>query len=319
MKYKLIICILIFLSFPFALFSQQEPYEPYFSGSILALPATNMKQGQSTFAPYVVFSNTYGEYKSWWNVEGDSNQSAINPFFEYLYGITDNIGIELYVSFISSFKKGQSATHFQDSIAVLGFQISNDIPGTWIPDFRIDLEEIIPTGKYQKLDPKKLGIDATGQGSWQTGFDFIVQKKFPTKNHFLLLKWTLGYIFPASVHVRNLNAYGGGPGTKGKANPGKTLNMFFSGEYSITQNWVFAFDLFFFRQGKATFSGKKGKNSDDTLQKIGLPYSYQLSFAPQIEYNFSPNSGILIGFWASLIGKNTAAFYSGILAYYIVF
>lgn len=319
MKQLLQFCILLILTFPFALFSHQEPYEPYFSGSILALPATNMKQGQSTFAPYLVFSNTYGEYKSWWNIEEDSNTWGINPFFEYLYGITDNIGLELYTSFISNFKKGQTATHFQDSIIVLGFQISNDIQGTWIPDFRLDLEEILPTGKYQNLNPKKFGIDSTGQGSWQTGFNLIVQKKFPTKNHFLLLKWTLGYLFPASVHVRNLNAYGGGYGTRGKAYPGQTVNMFFSGEYSITQNWVFAFDTFFFRQRKATFSGKRGKKPDGTLQQVGLPYSYQLSFAPQIEYNFSPYSGFLVGLWASLVGKNTPAFYSGIIAYYVVF
>ena len=63
-------------------------------------------------------------------------------------GLNDPIEVDIYASFISSFQKGQKATHFQDTIVLLGFQIAHDTPKTWIPDLRITLRLSLP-GKRQ--------------------------------------------------------------------------------------------------------------------------------------------------------------------------
>lgn len=325
MRY-LILIILI----PLSLFCRQRtydhiqeaynpPYIPWFTGSILPPSAVNAAPGHPIIAPIFGVINTYGEYNNNWKFKRTDNTWAVNPFFEFLFGINDHIGVDIYCSFISNFKKGQSSTYLQDTIILLGFQIAKDTPKSWVPDIRFIIQETFPTGNYQKLSPKKLGTDSTGQGSFQTGFNLVAQKLFPLENQFLLLKWTLGYLFPAPVSVKGLNTYGGGHGTSGKIFPGQTLMMYFSGEYSLNQRWVFAFDLYMDCQGKSTFSGKRGFTSNGIENAIGTPRMIQISAAPQVEYNFSGTSGLLFGAWGTIFGKNSPAYINFMGAYYIAF
>ena len=48
--------------------------------------------------------------------------------------------------------------------------------GLYQPAIRIVINEIFPTGKYQKLNPNLLGLDATGLGTYQTQFGFRISK-----------------------------------------------------------------------------------------------------------------------------------------------
>jgi len=207
----------------------------------------------------------------------------------------------------------------QDTILLLGFQIANDVKGSWIPDVRIDLQQTLPTGKYQNLDPKKLGTDSTGQGTFQTGPLFIVHKLLHPGNHFLSLKMSIGYLFPSTVKVKGVNAYGGDPQTKGKVRPGQTFATFLSGEYSINQEWGWGVDALFSHQGKSTFSGRSGYNLNKQQTSVGLPSSSQFSLAPFIEYNFSSKMGALGGSWFTITGKNASAFLSGYFAFLYIF
>lgn len=66
-----------------------------------------------------------------------------------------------------------------------------------------------------------------------------------------------------------MNTYGGGPETKGKVYPGQTFITFFSGEYSINQKWVIAFDTELLYQQKARFTGKRGFSPTGRLARVG--------------------------------------------------
>jgi hypothetical protein len=325
LKYTLLLILI-----PLSLFCRQRTFEhleetheppfiPWFTGSLLPPAAVNASPGHPVFAPFIATTLTYGEYEDNWNLKGTDNTWAINPFFEYLFGVNNHIGVDIYASFISNFKKGQTSTHLQDTIVLLGFQVAKDTPKTWIPDIRFTIQETFPTGKYQKLNPSKLGIDSTGQGSFQTGFNLITQKLFPLEKNFLLLKWTLGYLFPAPVHVKGYNAYGGGKGTSGKVFPGQTLSLYFSGEYSLNQRWVLAFDTFFTYKGKSTFSGNPGHMPDHTPNPIGTNPMVQMTVSPQVEYNLSNHSGFLVALWGTVFGRNCPAFFTAVGAYYIAF
>jgi len=292
--------------------TDNPPYVPWFTGSLLPPSAINAAPGHPVIAPFVGFSVTYGEYQDNWNIKGTTNTYSVNPYLEILFGINDHIGIDIYTSCITNFKKDQSSTHLQDTIILLGFQIARDKPKTWIPDIRIILQETFPTGNYQKLNPKKLGTDSTGLGAFQTGFNLVAQKLFPIRDHFLLLKWTFAYLFPASVHVKGLNAYGGDISTSGTGYPGQSLYFYLSGEYSLNQQWVLALDSLFEYQKKSTFSGH-------TIDHVGTPPMLQFSVAPQLEYNFSNHSGLLFTLWTTLFGRNSPAFASFIATYYYAF
>ncbi len=323
-------CFLIFFSISIGItsscFCKQKTYDhlakypdikyiPWFSGPLLSPTPVNMLPGHPAIEPSMTIGSTYGKYNDHWKFKGQVNEWFINPLLDFQLGFTKRIGLEIIASCISNFKRGVSSTRMQDSILLLGFQIADDVKGSWIPDIRIDLQETLPTGSYQKFNPKKLGTDSTGQGSFQTGPVLIVQKLFFPGDHFLSCKISVGYLFPSTVKVKGLNAYGGNSKTNGKVSPGQTLITFLSAEYSISQRWGCGFDALFISQSKATFSGNPGTERNRNQGSVGLPPSLQFSLAPFFEYNFSSKMGILGGTWFTVAGRNTSAFLSGYLAF----
>lgn len=296
------------------------PYVPWFTGPLLAPTPVNMKPGHPAIEPIVTAFDTYGMYDTHWKVKKKPKIYAVSTLVDFQMGFTDDWGLEVDVAFISNFQKGKSATHFQDSFIFLGYQVSNDKPGTWVPDFRLLVQEIFPTGKYQKFDPKKAAIESTGQGSYQTGVVLAFQKLFHLPNQFFAFHWSLAYIFlRTQADVKGLNTYGGSIDTKGKARPGRTVIGILSGEYSMNQNWVFVFDFQVLYQGESHFSGRRGEGPQGGKTSVTLPASTQISISPGLEYNFSRTSGLLFGTWLTLAGKNTNAFASLYGAYVYIF
>lgn len=309
---------------PLSLFSRQRTYEdirhtnppyiPWFTGALLPPPAVNAQPGHPVLAMYGAMTLTYGEYDNNWNLEEINKIYAINPFVEYLFGINDLIGIDIFTSFVSRYSNGKHATHLQDTTVRLGLELARDTPNSWIPDVRFIIQEVFPTGKYEKLDPYKNGIDATGRGSFQSSLDLVAQKLIPISSHFLLIKGSIGYYYPLATQVKGFNTYGGNQETKGKVPPSQRFLAFLSGEYSLSQRWVITLDSFFEYQLKSSFSGKSGSTE---LQNLDSKIT--ITLAPEVEYNFSATSGLLFGIWASIAGKNTPAFASALLAYYYTF
>lgn len=296
--------------------SQEPPvikYAAWFTGPLLSPTPINMEPGHPAIEPSVTFGSDYGIYNSNWSFESSDNVWWINPYVDYQFGFTDRVGLEILVSFISNFKKGTTVTRFQDSSILLGFQLANDVKGSWIPDIRIDLQQVFPTGSYRNLSPDNLGMDSTGQGAFQTGPVFIVHKTVYPWGNPLSLKASAGYLFPADVKVRGLSAYGGTPLTDGKVSPGQSLAVFFTWEYHLGQYWGIGCDNLYTYEKKSTFRGKTGGIP------VGLPSSAQFSIAPFIERTFSSQSGALAGVWCSVGGRNSTAFASGYIAFLYAF
>lgn len=295
-------------------FAEGTSYTPWFTGPIFVPAPTNADPRHPVLQPAAFFVCTYGTYGSDWKVEKQQNKWTISPQLYLDAGFTEKLGIELVAAATSNFQGGRTSTHFQDTILLLGYQISNDEKDSWVPDFRIMIQETFPTGKYQKLKLENQGIDSTGQGSFQTGPAFAMRKIFTLSGQEFSLYWSAGYLFPTMVDVKGLNAFGGASDTKGKVRPGQGLFNFISGEYSITQNWVFAFDTVFFLQRKSHFSGTRG-----STQEVNLPLTFQFSVAPEVEYNFSANAGLIAGVWFSAFGKNSSAFAGAVFSYVYTF
>lgn len=314
--YLPLFCSLHLFSFAFSPTSTPlnapRTYDPWMTGPFLAPTPINMQPGHPALEVAFTVFKTYGRYTSKGHLKKQETIWSLNPFLDFQFALTSRMGIETYLPFISNFKNGQSFSYFQDTDILCGYQIANDTSGSWVPDFRILLQQTFPTGKYQKLSPQKGGIDATGQGAFQTAPVVVFRKLFPFSKTFLSLRGSLSYQFPTTVRVKGYNTYGGDPTTDGKVKPGNTLVAFFSGEYSFTQHWVAAFDTEFFYQGRSHFSGI-------TTVPSSAPPSFQFSIAPEIEYNFNPSSGVLAGVWFTAAGKNASAFVSAFLAYLYVF
>lgn len=298
------------LSFPYVFADdlQQIPgsvkpeYEQWFTGPILTPTPITMPVGHPGLELAWLVGETYGFYNAHWNVNDTPSIWSTGPYIDFQVGFNEFLGAEYIGALLTNFSQGAHSTHLVDSIFRFGFQISTDQQGSWIPDFRILLQETVPSGKYQKLDPSKCGTDLTGQGSFQTGIYFAFQKLFhPVKDHDFRLRVALGYFVPAPVHVKGINYLGGTDETKGKVYPGQYFSGYFCGEYALSNKWAICIESNCQASGKGSFSKKRGPN-------IEVPSFSQISIAPELQRTFTPNLGILMGAWLTVGGKNSVAF-----------
>lgn len=159
-----------------------------------------------------------------------------------------------------------------------------------------------------------------GREPFLIGPNLAFQKLLYLPENFLVLHWSFGYFFPTQAKVKDFNLYGGGKGTKGKIRPGQLLSAFIAAEYSLSQRWVIGFETeFFYQLPSSKFKGDPGIQPDGTPASVGISSLAQWMFLPEVQYNFNAHSGLLIGGWFSLIGKNTKAYAAGFLAYLYVF
>ncbi len=304
-------------------------YDPWFVGPFLIPSSVNMPFGHPSVEASVTAFNFYGIYDAEWKMKRTERVVSINPFLYVQLPFSEKLGMDFYVSSLTNFQGGKNVTYLQDSTVYLGYQLSVDDQKSWVPNCRIQIQEVFPTGNYQDFKPEKAAISSTGLGSFQTGPTIVLQKVFNARGHPLSLEWSAGYFFPASVQVKGFNTYGGGYGTKGKVRPGQSFLGYFSGEYAFNQRWAFAFDTQFLVRQKCSFSGEKGTVTASTgvaagsgvtgAATVGLPSLFQLSFAPELEYHFSAKAGLLGGLWFSLAGRNAQAFSSAFIAYSYIF
>lgn len=277
-------------------------YIQWFTGPILTPTPITMPVGHPGLEVAWLVGETYGHYNSHWNIDHTPSIWSTGPYVDFQVGFNECLGAEYIGALLTNFSEGAHYTHLVDSIFRFGFQISTDQKGSWVPDFRILLQETVPTGKYQKLNPKKHGTDSSGQGSFQTGIHLAFQKLFhPIKGHDFRLRWTFGYFVPAPVHVSGFNYLGGSEETKGKIYPGQYFSGYICGEYALSRTWAICVESNYQIGGKGRFSRKRGP-------KIEVPPFSQISIAPELQHTFTPNLGILMGAWLTVAGKNSVAF-----------
>ncbi len=302
-------------------FEDNDSYQQWFTGPLLTPLGITPDPAHPGIEVTFGVKNTYGNYGKNWKIETTPNTWSIYNYIDFQAGLNSFIGVEFLGSWISNFKQGQQATRLQDTVLRIGFQVINtENTGSLMPNFRIILQETIPTGQYQNLNPKKKGIDATGLGSYQTGIFLAFQKLYCISGyHKFQTRFSLGYFLPAKVNIRNFNIYGGGYGTKGTVSPGSYLTFYLSGEYNLNNRWAIGFDSNYQYNFPGNFSGRLGKDLEQRSAKILVSSSSQLSLAPELECTFTKNSGMLLGYWFSILGKNTSAFRSVFVAFLHIF
>lgn len=298
---------------------EKKKFKQWFTGPVLTPTPITLPPGHPGLEVALVALNTYGFYDDSWRLKNTSDIWSIGPFVDFMAGITNWLGVEILGSYATNFNKGNHFSDFNDIRGRVGFQILTDQPGTWIPDFRILFQETFPTGNYDKLNPKHPEIEITGEGSFQSGLHFAFQKLFESNLHPLRIRWSIGYFIPASFSLKGINRYGGAIDTNGKMRLGNLLVIFFSGEYSLSKTWSLAWESNFRYRRKNNFSGNAGFLAPNVPAEIDTSSFYQISLAPEIEHTFNANTGMLIGSWFTLAGKNSPAFAAVFISFLHVF
>jgi hypothetical protein len=291
----------------------KKMFNPWYTGPLLTPSASIVPPGSFNIQPYIFYTNNYGKFDGHGHSHDIPNLNNFNPQVVFQAGVLDFMSAIVVVQGTRNTQRGKHSTYWGDSSVSLGFVLLKE--GPYRPALLFSVGETFPTGRYQHLNPKKGGIDATGMGSYQTKFSLNLGKViWWVTTHPMNVRLSLNYIYPALVTVHDFNAYGGGHGTHGKVRPGQGFQGDIGYEYSFTQRWVFALDAVYTYNNNTTFSGHKGFSAPGVPAAVGGPFNDQLSFAPAIEYNWNENLGVVAGAWFTVWGRNSSNFFSGVFS-----
>lgn len=294
-------------------FSQQYP-RPWFTGPLLCPSGYVVPVGHINIQPYYYLNYTTGYYTTSWKSQSiDTIRSEIIQI-PFKFGVVEKMDFGFVPQVIGQYRKNQSSWGISDCVATAGFQLLNaEIEDPW-PAIKLGVRFVIPIGKYDKLNPKKLRTDIHGTGSYYPNVGLVFSKLQHLKGlHYLELRLASFYSFATNVTVKGRSLYYGKYIKKGMVNPGDLITCTFAVQYNFTRNWAFACDVFYKHQMKAKYSGPFDFN--DQILKDNSISSDNISISPAIEYNFTENYGLIAGSWLSVAGRNSLNFTSGVIAF----
>lgn len=297
----------------------KEMFNPWYAGPLLTPSAHLIPPGLFNIQPYLFVTTEYGLYDNNRHTVNTPNVIQVNTPFIFQFGIIDWMDGILTVQGFYNQTQGKHSTNIGDTTFSLGFGLTEE--GPFLPAFLIQIGESFPTGKYNNLNPDRLGTDATGSGSYETtiSFNFAKVVWWWFLEHPMSFRSSFTYEIPTTVNVKGFHAYGGGYGAKGKVRPGNSISADVGYELSFTQKWVFAMDIVYIYRNETTFHGTAGTTALGEPATNSAPSSDQLSLAPAIEYNPNPDLGLLAGVWFSVYGRNAAEFISAVASFTYTF
>lgn len=277
--------------------------DPWFTGPLLAPAGRTIPAGHVNFEPYAFFS---GYPKGFRNFE-------VVPIVSL--GVLSFLDLQTSLPYDYSWDNGQHGNGIGDTSLAVGVQVLRQKDNSWLPDLRVVLQEIFPTGRYENLDADKLGTDQTGLGAFQTYLGFNFQKLILLPNkHYLRTRLSLVGATFSDITVHGVNVFGGAPGTVGKVKLDNSYSADLAFEYTLTQHWVPVFEVLYVHSPGSHFDGNPGFTPGGTVATLGGRANEQASLAPAIEYNFTSNLGLIGGVWFSVTGPHAAKFVSAALA-----
>jgi hypothetical protein len=298
--------------------SDEKNKNPWFTGPLLTLAAPSVPDGIVVTTDTFYNFYQYGSYSS--NSKLTKTPLTISRAIALCIftGIAKNWDFGCAVQAVTNTYKNKTYTGVGDCIIQIKHVLFEETDT--YPSIGAGYAIVIPTGNYHNLDPELERSDGTGAGSWGSIFGIRLQKNMKLHNEkWLRCRLDIRYEVFSPVFIKKHSVYRTGFGAKGRANPGDFMIALMGIEYQITQNFVFAMDLYANHVNKTTFSGYSGTDNKGKLKIAGLPSAEQYGLAPALEYNFNSKAGIIFGVWFTIGGRNSAAFYTPMVTVNIAF
>lgn len=324
----------------FFLICQVGYADPWFTGSLLAQPAQTVPRGNKVLFLEVANPVTSAIYDREWQRKSINTYTSTDISPVFMYGLTDHIDIEYIIPYQINQSNMGYYEHIGDSSIFLGFQALSQKNNNALPNLRITIGETFPSGLYENFKSSNVGVAATGIGSYQTSLAFNFQYLSQlSERHYLNTYVGIEYTYASTVAIHGLSAYGGTSQTRGNITPGNAISLDWAAELTLTQRWVAVMEANFIYQQASRFYGTLG--TDRTINQINIPaprlrrllsrrfptkhniggtgigngHLDQISLAPALEYNFSPNYGVDAGVWFTVAGKNTPQFIAPVIEF----
>ena len=259
------------------------------TGPMLASNAETLPQGHFYTEPY--FYTVI--------VDGDHHPGS-SGFYQY--GLFDNLTVGVQPAFATATNRPDRGMALGDFKLLSQLRLTHFTPDHRIPTVAIVVNAAVPTGKHDRLRASQEGH---GSGAFAPEVGINVQHYFLLKNDRLLrARINVLKSFPQRTDVVGRSVYGTAAGFRGHAKPGSRTTLIGAVEYSLTREWVLAFDVI---RESTSKTKVRGSDEDGLLVTQTIPSSRSFGLAPAIEYNSSDRFGILFGVWISPKGHNAPA------------
>ena len=260
------------------------------TGPLLASNAETLPQGHFYIEPY--FFDV---------ISGGKHHPGSSGYYQY--GLADNLTVGFQPNFAFGTESPNRRPAIGDFKLLSQLRLTHFTPEHRVPSVSVVLQEVLPTGKHDRLGPRE---DGHGSGSFATEVGVNVQYLFLLKNDRLLrARFNFLQRFPHGSDIADRSVFGTGIGFRGHAKPGSTTTFIGAVEYSVTREWALAFDVTRESTTKTKVRGCYGSGAP--LVEQTFPSSHYVSFAPAVEHNWSDRAGAIFGVWVIPKGHNTPA------------
>ena len=262
--------------------------DAWFTGPMLANSAETLPKGHFLIEPYFYDVATA-------HADGWGSRAYV------LYGLADRftVGLIPIVGYNRLSGGGSSSGIGLGDIAVdLQYRLTEFREGSALPTIAIQLQQAFPTGRYDRLGDRP--GNGLGSGAYATTLGLLTQDWLWLPNgRILRVRFNLSQTFSSRADVQCASVYGTGAGFRGHARPGSSLYADAALEYSLTRNWVLALDLTYTHNRNTRVTGEDIPGFDGAFGPVVTTRdsgpSVAFGFAPAVEYNWTPNLGVLLG------------------------
>ena len=259
------------------------------TGPLLASNAETLPHGHFYTEPYFFDG-----------ISGGDHHPGSSGFYQY--GVTDNWTVGMQPFFSVGTQRFNHGAAIGDFKLLSQVRISHFSPDRQVPSVSLVTNLVLPTAKYDHLGPSKNGH---GSGVFAPEIGVNVQQYFLFGNGLLLrARINVLHDFPLRTDVTGRSVYGTGAGFRGHAKPGAKTSLILGAEYSVSREWVLAFDIERDQWGKTKVAGR---DANGAPVNNSSPKRWNIGFAPAIEYNWSDRAGAIFGVWIVPKGHNTAS------------
>jgi opacity protein-like surface antigen len=263
--------------------------EARWTGPLLASTAETLPQGHFYTEPYFFDG-----------ISGGEHHPGTSGFYQY--GVTDTWTVGMQPFFSLGTQRYNREIAIGDFKLLSQVRLSHFTPEHRVPSIALVTNLVIPTGKSDHLAKLKSGH---GSGAFAPEVGVNAQEYFLLNNGRLLrARINVLHDFPLRTGVSGRSVYGTDTGFHGHARPGGKTTAILGAEYSVTKEWVLTFDVEGDHWGKTRVSGRDA--SGNPVERTS-PDSWNIGFAPAVEYNWSARGGAIFGVWIVPKGHNTQA------------
>lgn len=267
---------------------------------MLAPSAGTLPRGHVLVEPYLYDVIQYAQYDRKGAMQPSAHSNGFGSLTYVVYGLADRISVGLIPTFGYTAPSGglsSTGVHAGDIALLAQYRLAQYNRGSWIPTTSISVQQSLPTGAYDRLGNHP--SNGLGSGAYTTTLSLYTQTYFWMNKRIVRVRLNASQALSSTAKVDGVSVYGTGSAFHGYAKPGSTFTLDLAQEYSITRKWVFAMDEVYHRS-----AGTLVVSPASTMDS-GSSRGYYL--APAIEYNWTPNAGVLFGVRAVPSAFNSSA------------